>query len=231
VSAIRLHPDELDLLARMIDKRESAHLSGHRNDRFLVATPNGDEWVLRYPGGMGAETVPARTIERLRELDTFQLVREGRNALTFDLADQPRDLLEQLKAAAGQPSELARLDQRRAQIEEQLGDCQKKAEADARERAQRRRDFAAHLGHWTNVAVTVALVGLYLVAAGLPLVFATNVVGIVISALMLAAFGVLGWRFHIDAWRGANAAQAWVERRAERWLRRFETYYRDEPGW
>ena len=39
------------------------------------------------------------------------------------------------------------------------------------------------------------------------------------------------WRCHIDAWRGADSAEEWVERRAERWLRRLETYYRDEPGW
>lgn len=87
------------------------------------------------------------------------------------------------------------------------------------------------MGRWTNITVTVVLVAAYIVAVALPLVFATNVVGVAISAWILAAFGVLGWRFHIDAWRGANGAEAWVERRVEEWLRRFETYYRDEPGW
>jgi hypothetical protein len=34
MSTIRLRPDELDLVARLIDKRDSAHLSGHTSDPF-----------------------------------------------------------------------------------------------------------------------------------------------------------------------------------------------------
>jgi hypothetical protein len=65
LSAIRLKPDELDLIARMIDKRASAHLSGHTSDPLRAITPNGGVTILSYPGGMGTENHEPRRPSRL----------------------------------------------------------------------------------------------------------------------------------------------------------------------
>ena len=46
MSSIILKPDELRFIALMIDKRDSAHLSGHTTDAFSGRLP---EWRLSHP--------------------------------------------------------------------------------------------------------------------------------------------------------------------------------------
>ncbi len=222
MSAIRLRPDELELVARMIDKRDSAYLSGHTNDPFRVGTPNGGEWVLQYPGQMGAETIPSRTIERLGELNLLEGVREGKGAMTFHLADDIRDQLEELKDAAGQPSELARERDARARAEDRQSRLEVKIERDTRARAESREAFAARVGRMTNALVSIVFIGCYAAAVILPLILTTLAIGVVVSALVLLVFGILSWRFHIDAFRGARATERWAERRVNQWLASFE---------
>lgn len=222
MTAVRLRPDELELVAHMIDKRDSAHLSGHRNAVFRVAMLNGGEWAVQYLGRMGAESVPARTIERFRELGLFQGVRVGRGAMTFDLADDIRDRLEQLKDAAGQPSELGHERDARARAEDQLSRLQVQVERDARGRALRRKAFASLIGRWAFRVTTGLLIAAYLSAVVLSTVFASLTLGAFVGVAVLAALGIADWGFHRDAFGWAHGIERWAATRVDRWLAGFE---------
>jgi len=228
MTTLRLRPDELELVARMIDKRDSAFLSGHRDDPFRVGMPNGTQWALQYPGRNGGEVVPSRTIERLRELGLFQGVRVGRGAMTFHLADGIGDRLEQLRDQAGQPSEVARERDARSRAEDQLSRLQVQVERDARARAERRQAFSSRLGRWGFRMTTASLVAVYLAAVILSTLSASPTLGAIVGVAVLAGLGIAEWGFHRDAFGWAHAAERWTFARVDRWLERFEGRSRSE---
>jgi hypothetical protein len=222
MSAIRLRSDELDLLTRMIDKRDSAHLSGHRDDPFRVAELNGGLSVLTYPGGMGADNVPTRTIRRFRSLDLFQIFNTGKNVVVFDLADDVRDRIEELRDEAGEPSVLAQERAARARAEDQQSRLEVRIERAARAREARRHAFAVKVGRWAYRLTNAALIAIYIVAIVLTTTFIAPAVGAVIGIGILAIIGILDWGFRRDAFGVAHACEKWAVERVERWLAGFE---------
>lgn len=226
MSAIRLQPEELDLLARMIDKRDSAHLSGHRDAPFRVVELNGGQSVLTYPGGMGADNVPTRTLRRFRSLDLFQVFDEGKNVVVFDLADRIRDRLEELKDESSQPSMLAQERAARARAQDQQSRLEVSIESAARAREARRKAFAGRAGRWAYRLTNSVLIAIYVAAVILSTIFIAPTFGAIIGIGILAVIGILDWGFHRDAFGVAHVCENWTVERVERWLASLEA---DDP--
>lgn len=224
---MRLRPDELDLIAHLIDKRDSAHLSGHTSDPFQAVSLNGGVSILVFPGRTGRDSVPTLTFDRLMSLGVFHVFSRKKNVVTFDLVDDIRDRLEQLKAEAGQPSLLAREREARARAEDRQSILEQTLEHGARKRAERRDDFAARVGRWGFRLAIAALVVIYLLATWIVSLVATPALASIAAAALLAIVGVMSWAFRLDAFAAAHWVEAQVASRTRAWLHRFEAEDKD----
>lgn len=94
---------DIDLLAQLIDIRDSADLAGHTDDLFRQFDPQGAEAIVFGPGG-NSQVVSKLTMRRLRDLGLFYVIDSGPNVFRFDLADDVRDRLEQMRVAVSRLS-------------------------------------------------------------------------------------------------------------------------------
>jgi hypothetical protein len=222
VSAIRLRPEELDLLVRMLDRRDSAHLAGVTSDVFQATELNGGTSVLFYPGHSGGEDVPSLTVSRFRSLGVFHVIKEWGEGFTFDLVDDIRDRLEQLRQAAGQPTLLGEAVAARQQAGAELTALQARVEQAAGERQAKREAFASAVGRWANRLATLVSIGLYAAATIVAMVVTTPAFGGIVGGVVLAVLAILSWRFHLDAFAAAHALERRTTRAIENWLRTFD---------
>jgi len=229
MTTIRLQPDELDLIARMIDKRDSAHLSGHTTDPFRVVELNGGTSVLSYPGRTGADNIPTRTIYRLRNLDLFQVFSHEKNVLVFDLADDIRDRLEQLRHEAGQPSPLTQELMARARAEDQQSKLETSIQRASRAREARRQAFADRIGRWVKRVAIVVIIGIYAAASIIVAIFTTPAIAGIAATGILAIIAILSWVFHLDAYAAVRALERRVAKAVEGWLDNFEAREPEDP--
>jgi hypothetical protein len=85
---------DIDLLARLLDIRKSADLAGLTNDLFSqIDCPGRNNLV-----------VPKIKMRRLRDLGLFYVIHTGATGFTFDLADDVRDRLDQMRVAVSKIS-------------------------------------------------------------------------------------------------------------------------------
>jgi len=94
---------DIDLLARLIGIRESADLAGHTDDLFSQIDFQGAEAAVLGPG-RNNQVVPKIKMRRLRDLGVFYVIHTGATGFTFDLADDVRDRLEQMRVAVSRLS-------------------------------------------------------------------------------------------------------------------------------
>lgn len=224
MTTIRLKPDELELIGQMIDKRDSAHLSGHTADPFSAVALNGGVTAIQFPGRTGAAQTTTLTFQRLLAVDVLVVVSRKGNVTNFDLADGIRDRLEDLKMEAGQPSQLERERAARARPEERQSQLETQIQREVAIRQERRTAFAAGVGRRASLTVTTVLGVVYLAAVVYGLIAAP-----LVAALLALALGILGlasWLFRIDAFWLSHQAQRQAAARVERWLSRFEA---DQP--
>lgn len=92
---------DIDLLARLIDIRDSADLAGHTDDLFRQIDVNGPDAVVFGPGRNNRHVISKIKMRRLRDLGLFYVIDTGATGFTFDLADDVRDRLEQMRVAVG----------------------------------------------------------------------------------------------------------------------------------
>ncbi len=229
---IRPKPNDIDLLVRLIEMRDSAHLAGHTEDPFRLFEFNGTESVLFSPGQNEGINVSTLGMRRLQDLDLFNVIDAQPKGFTFDLVDDVRDRLEEMRVALGQPSRMGELEaaKERAeaakeQAEAARGDLVAEVRESAANRAERRTAFARRVGRRVRRAATIVLgtvyVGVvvvagYFVSSNLPLALVVGIVGV---GVVLAA---LDWLLHIDGFGLAAGAEAWVVKRVTRWLESFE---------
>ena len=225
-------PEDIDLLAQLIDLRDSAHLAGHRDDVFNLLQFQGTQSVLVGPGRTGRISVSTMAMRRLQDLGLFRVINVREKGLTFDLGDDVRDRLEEMRVSVGQPSRMGELQAAKEQAEAAIEraeaaqrDLEASVEAAAAKRAERRHAFARRVGRRVRRAATVALGAIYLgvvlisgyfVASNLP---PLAVVAIVSVAVALA---VLGWLRHIDGFSLAAGIESRVVKRITAWLESFD---------
>jgi hypothetical protein len=210
--------------------RDSAHLAGHQDDAFNVAQFQGTQSVLVGPGRTGVN-VPTFGMRRLQDLGLFRIIGERERGLKFDLVDDVRDRLEEMRFAAGQPSRMGELQAsvERAEAatesaEAARHDLENKITAAARARADLRAAFARRVGRRLRRGVTIGLVAVYvavIVIAGyfvssLPLPLVVGIVGVSV------ALAVLAWVRRIDGFSLAAGVESWVVKRLIRWLEFFD---------
>jgi hypothetical protein len=94
---------DIDLLVRLIDIRDSADLAGQTDDLFRLVDVQGAQAIVLGPG-RNNQVVSKITMRRLRDLDLFYVIDPGSTAFRFDLADDVRDRLEQMRVAMGRLS-------------------------------------------------------------------------------------------------------------------------------
>jgi len=229
---LRPSPEDVDLLARLIDMRDSAHLAGHRSKPFIHTAFNGGDSAVMAPGQTGAITVPTMALGRLRDLGVLRVINDRGRSYTFDLADDVRDRIDEMRAAAGQPSRMGELEaavehaETAARAAEAARDeIEARVATAAQLRAARRSAFAHRVGRLTRalaviilvvVYVGVVLVAGYLVSSNLPVALVVACIGV---AVVLA---VLDWGLHVDGFWLATRAGGWVAARTESWLASFE---------
>src|SRR5689334_23356732 len=97
---------DIDLLSQIIDVRDSAHLAGHTDKPFGLANLNGGQSLLVGPGNAGGTGVSTFAVQRLQDLGLFRVITSDSKGMTFDLVDDFRDRLEEMRVAIGQPSRL-----------------------------------------------------------------------------------------------------------------------------
>lgn len=216
---------DIDLLVQIIDMRDSAHLAGHTDKPFNLAKLNGGQSVLVSPGQAGGTNVSTFTVQRLQDLGVFRVITSTPTGLTFDLVDDFRDRLEEMRVALGQPSRLGEAEAAKERATAAQRDLEAKVQAAAATRADRRATFARRVGRWVRLTATVALgiiyVGIvvlagYFVSSNLPLAL---IVGVIAVAVFLAA---LDWLLHIDGFALGAEAEASAVARVTRWLESFD---------
>jgi hypothetical protein len=223
---------DIDLLVQIIDMRDSAHLAGHRDKPFRLTKFNGGQSVLVSPGNAGGTNISTFAVQRLDELGLFRVITSNSKGLTFDLVDDFRDRLEEMRVALTQPSRLgeALAATERAQGAQKVSqaaarDLEAKVQAAAATRAANRAALARRMGRRVRRSTTIALgivyVGIvvlagYFVSSNLPLAL---IVGVVAVAVTLA---VLDWLLHIDGFALAAKAEAAAVGRVARWLESFD---------
>jgi len=217
---------DIDLLVRLIDLRDSAHLAGHADDAFQFVKVNGPESVLFSPGQTEGTTVSEVGIRRLDEMGLLHVFESNAaGGFTFDLEDDARDRLEELRVAIGQPSRLAEAEAARDRAEATLRDSEGKARLDAAARAGLRTRYAVRIGRRVRRAVTAVLLVVYvavivlagyLVSANLPIAL---IVGVVSVGVVLA---VLDWLFRFDGFGLAAAVERHAVDGIARWLESFD---------
>jgi len=215
---------DIDLLATLIDMRDSAHLAGHREKPMTWVAFNGGRSMVATAGGRSVDEATFN-MQRLLDLGLLRVITRKGSIVTFDLVDDVRDRLEEMRAAAGQPSRTAQAEGARLQAEAALWDLEERVDAAARQRAARRAEFASRVGRTVRLLAAAALVVAYVVtvtiagyflSANLPVAF---VVGIVIVAVGLT---VLDWAAHVDGFAIAKAAGEATAGRVRRWLETFD---------
>lgn len=223
---------DIDLLLQIIDLRDSAHLAGHTDKPFNLAKLNGGQSVLVSPGNAGGTNVSTFAVQRLEDLGLFRIIASKPTGLTFDLVDDFRDRIEEMRVAIGQPSRLGeaqaateRAEAARQHSEADARDLESKVQAAAATRAERRAVFARRAGGWVRRAATIALGVFYIgvvVVAGqvlssiLPLPLIVTVIAVAVIV------GVLDWLLHIDGFALAAWAEAGAVNRITRWLESFD---------
>lgn len=95
---------DIDLLAGLIDIRDSADLAGHTDDLFRQIDFQGADAVVFGPGRNHRLVISKIRMRRLRDLGLFYVIDTGSKGFTFDLADDVRDRLEQMRVAVGRLS-------------------------------------------------------------------------------------------------------------------------------
>ena len=100
---------DIDLLAMLINIRDSADLAGHTDDLFRLIDVNGPDAIVHGPGWKSL-VISKIKMRRLRDLGLFYDLDPGSKAFRFDLADDVRDRLEQMRVAVGRLSEPQRPD-------------------------------------------------------------------------------------------------------------------------
>jgi len=237
---IRPTPEDIDLLVQLIDMRDSAHLAGHTQDAFRLTQLQGTESILDSPGHSGRIQVSTFAMERLRDLNLFRVISAPARGLKFDLVDDVRDRLEEMRVAIGKPSRMGQLEAAAARAEAAKEaaeaarrDLETKIAAAMRSRADLRAAFARRVGRWLLWAARLALgilyavvivIAGYFVSSNLPLPFLVGVIGVFV---VLAA---IDWLLHIDGFALAARAEAWAEARVSRWLETFEANDSDGGG-
>jgi hypothetical protein len=225
-------PTDLDLLVRLIDMRDSAHLAGHINDPFRLFEFNGTESVLFSPGRNEGINITTMGMRRLQHLDFLQLIDILPKGFTFDLVDDVRDRLEETRVALGQPSRLGEAqaatqmaEAARAQAETVQRDLVATIADRAATRAARRSAFANRVGRSVGLIARVVLGIIYVgvvvlagffVTANLPMAI---VVAVIAVAVLLT---VVDWLFHIDGFALAVAVESRTVSRTTRWLESFD---------
>ena len=94
---------DIDLLARLIGIRDSANLAGHTDDLFSQIDFQGADATVLGPGRNNL-VVPKIKMRRLRDLGLFYVIHTGATGFTFDLADDVRDRLDQMRVAVSRLS-------------------------------------------------------------------------------------------------------------------------------
>jgi hypothetical protein len=217
---------DIDLLVRLIDLRDSAHLAGHADDSFQFVKVNGPESVLFSPGHSEGTTVSEVGIRRLDDLGLLHVFEtHPGGGFTFDLEDDARDRLDELRVAMGQPSRLGEAEAARSRAETALRDIEGKARKDAGARAELRTRFAVRVGRRVRRVVVAVLLVFYVavivlagyfVSASLPIAL---IVGVVTVGIVLT---VLDWLFHVDGFALAAAVERRAVDRIARWLESFD---------
>jgi hypothetical protein len=215
----RLDERELALLGGLVDADSRASADG-REDRFALIVLN-QGLVLRHPYLAPEYRTPSqRAIDRLRDAGAF-VVRSpvGGRGYSFDLAPDAPDLLERLRAAAGEPTPLA-VAQARADIaEHRLDDLEAGRSKAARRREELRRNAAVREFRVARAVILIVAVALFAVALLAPDDIADPALRNLIRVVLLVA-GVLGasssigdisvWRLtgwlqqHYVSWRASH---------------------------
>jgi hypothetical protein len=223
---IQAKQSDIDLLVRLLDLRDSAHLAGHTDDTFQVVDVNGPEAVQFSPGtstGTAVSGVGLRRLDGLGLLQIFEVNADG--GFTFDVSDDARDRLDSLRIGLGQPSRLGEAEAAKDRAEAALRDIEQKLRSDATTRDALRSAYASTVGRRVRRVATsilllfyvgVIVVAGYLVTASLPIAL---VVGVIAVAVLLA---VLDWLFHIDGFGFAASVERKTVRRVAQWLESFD---------
>lgn len=225
-------PDDIDLLVRLIEMRDSADLAGNADDVSNLLQFQGTQSVLVGPGRTERISVSTMAMRRLQDLGLFRVINMREKGLTFDLVDDIRDRLEEMRVALGQPSRLgeAQAAQERAEAaKDQAEAAQRDLDIQVREsatnRAAQRDAFARRVGRWARRAATVGLGAIYVgvvvaagyfVSANLPLALVIGIVGVGV------VLTVLDWLFHIDGFGLTAGVESRVVKRITRWLESFD---------
>lgn len=228
---IRPKQSDIDLLVQLIDMRESARLAGHRQAALTFVEMNGTEAFVDIARVVRI-AVPTLAMARLRDLDLFHILKDRDRGFTFDLVDDHRDRLEEMRASLGQPSRIGEAQAATESAMAGIGRAEAsqhaleyQVEAAAALRANRRDAFAHRAGRRVRLAASLALGALYVaivVAAGyflssnLPLALVVGIVGVTV------VLAVLDWLFRIDGFGITARAESWVVERITRWLESFE---------
>ena len=230
---IQPKPEDVDELARLLEIRDTAHLAGHRDDPFTLFNFSGSEAVLVSPGRSQGDTVSKMQMRRLEDLGLLRVIDRLADGFTFDLVDDVRDRLEEMRVAVVLPSRMGELEAslQRAEAatkaaESARQDLEGHIRDDRRARAERRAAFGYRVGRWARwlarIALGVLYVGVvvvagYFVSSNLPLAIIVGVVGV---AVVLTA---LDWLLHIDGFALAAAFEASVVKRVTEWLESFDS--------
>lgn len=222
---IQLRPDEFELLLWMIDRRDAAHLAGRTTDVFQVAEFNGGKSVLFTPGRTEGRDVPSATVSRLQTVDVFHVIKWGAKGFTFDLVDDIRDRLEQLRLDAGQPTRLGELEAAKERAEALARETQAQVVVAARARSEKRHAFAERVGRGARRLASVGLFAFYVVVVTLGgYVLSANLSLALILAIVLVggAIGLADWLLHIDGFALAAGLERRVTAKVDRWLESFD---------
>lgn len=226
---IRAKPEDIDLLVRLIDMRESAELAGIRGP-FSLMPFQGGQAMLSGPSRVGNAQISTFEMSRLEDLGVLRIItRTAREGLTFDLVDDVRDLLEEMRVSLGQPSRMGELEAALARAtgdrEQALAaqrDLEQRASDAADDRAARREAAATRVGRRVRrlaiVLLAVVYVTIYAAVVLVGFLATSNPIaaaGIVIVGGLLA---LLAWLSPIDGFWLAGKAEGIVSRRVRRWL-------------
>ena len=97
---IRPKQSDIELLERLIEIRDSADRAGRPDDLFSQIDIKGPDAVVQRPGQKN-QLISKIRMRRLRDLGLFYVLSTGSTGFTFDLADDVRDRLEQMRVAVG----------------------------------------------------------------------------------------------------------------------------------
>jgi hypothetical protein len=128
---IRPKKSDIDLLVRLIDMRDSARLAGHTDDPFRLFEFNGTESVLFSPGRNEGTDISTLAMRRLQHLGLFHIIDVLAKGFTFDLVDDVRDRLEEMRVALGQPSRLGEVEAAKERAEAAQRDLEAKVRVSA----------------------------------------------------------------------------------------------------